>query len=684
MRNKLFRRSALLLFLLIFILSGTVNTFAAQTITYTTNGNAAKYVAGSVLVLYGKVADNGKAVANTKVTVDIKDTSATPIVIYYGQLKTDSRGYFKTTFTIPSGVSGAMSIGITSLGGGSVSASYSLDTSGSLLFTGFTPQGYMAGDAAVTIPASTTKLGLVFSGNVNYFNNKSGNLDLASLGINERNQDCITLYEKSSSGSFTKIGSSLDMVSSDNNGGNSIVTGITYLPAISAADQKNERKDILYVVPDSSLKASTTYKIVIDKELSANSSATLGSDVSVYFTTASSSTGSSSTGSGTKVTSGTASAQETVSASNVGKVSTGSGTASLSVEAGKAQSILESQSAASLAIDLSALRAQGTDQVTVSLPANVLALAKSEKKPIILNYGDFAMVIPAGSLPVDKEIILSAKDTGTPESQSGIPGGVKGLAQFELSAQDSGGRDITFKDHLDMEFDVPAGTVNADRLCVYYVEDTTGEWIYAGGRVVNGKLTFSPEHYSTYVVAESTKTFEDITNSWAKDSIEAMVARQISKGVSDTQFAPDKSITRAEFAALLTRVLGIQDAGQAVNFTDVPEAAWYRSEVSKVAALNIVTGDGGKFRPNDKISRQEMAVMLSRAAKYLDANGSASVAITFTDKAGIAAWAQDGVAQISGLKIMNGYPDGSFGGTKNSTRAEATKTLKAFMDKFEL
>lgn len=668
---------AILLFLLIFFVSGTASVFAAQTITYTTNGAANNYVAGSVLVLYGKVTDGGKAVANTKVIVDIKDTSST--VIYYGQLKTDSRGYFKTTFTIPSGVSGTMNVSITSLGGGSVSASYSLNTSGSLIFTGFVPQGYLEGGSVIKIPASTAKLGLVFSANVNYFNNRSSNLDLASLGINERNEDCVTLYEENANGTYTEIGSTLDMVSSDSSGGNDIVTGITYLSGIAAGDQKNERKDVLYLVPDTTLKTDTTYKVVIDGELSANSSATLGTDVTVYFTTTKSNSGSG-TISGTT---GAASSEETVDASAVGSIAENAGTSTLKVDSSKAGDILSDADSTSLAIDLSGLGTQSGEQVNVTLPANVLALAKTENKPIILNYGDFVMMIPAGSLPTDKEITLEAKNAGSPSGGS-EPRNINGLQQFELSAVDSDGNDVAFKSNLSMEFDIPDQTVMADRLCVYYVDDKTGEWIYSGGRVINGKLTFSPAHYSTYVIAESTKTFTDISNSWAKDAIETMVARQISKGVSDSLFAPDKRISRAEFSALLARVLGLDGTGTANTFSDIPDAAWYKDEVTQIAALGIVAGDGGKFRPNDSISRQEMAVMLSRAAKYVNPDLTETGQLSYTDNASIASWASAGVAQISGLKIMSGYPDGSFGGSRNSTRAEATKTLKSFMDEFSL
>lgn len=678
MIRKKYSRIFILLFTLIFIISGTVAVFATQTVEYTTNGNAHNYVAGSVLVLYGKVVDGGKPIPNTTVTVDIQDSASK--VIYYGQLKTDSSGYFKTNFTIPSGVTGSMIVKISTLDGIKVNdSSYTLSVEPNVVFTGYLPKGYQGLEPVTTIPASTTKLGLVFSGNVNYFNNKNNNLNLASLGVNERNRDCVDLYEKNSLGNFVLVSSHLDMATSDT-AGNNTVTGITYIPGASASDKKDQRKDILYVVPDNGLKANTTYKVVIDGDLSANNSATLGTDVVVFFTTAVSSTGSS-TGSSTVSSPSTV---PTVKAESVGTVSNGLNTASLSVDSTKAANILKDAAQKALSIDLSSLSEKQENQVNVTLPAKVLAEAKTENKPVILNYGEYVMVIPPGSLPIDKELILEAKPAGTPSSD-GKPDALNGLEQFEFSAKDSNGNDVAFNSNLQMEFDIPDNTINPQRLCVYFIDDKTGEWIYAGGRIVNGKLSFLPEHYSTYVIAESTKTFSDISTHWAKESIEAMVARQISKGISDNLFAPNQSITRAEFAVLIARALGLDTSTNESNpFSDVAGNAWYAAEVSKVTAINIVTGDNGKFRPNDNISRQEMAVMLSRAYSYTGTSTSAAGEISYTDKGSIASWAYNGVTQMSNLKMMSGYPDGSFGGTKNSTRAEATKTLKAFMDTLAL
>ena len=664
------------LFAFIFILSCTVTSFGTQTVEYTTNGAANQYMAGSVLVLYGKVTDGSIAIPNTSVTVDIKDSGSK--VIYYGQLKTDSKGYFKTNFTIPSGVAGSMDVKISTNEGEKVNASYSLDSSGeSLNFVGYTPHGYMVSEAVATIPASTDLLGLVFNKNVNYYNNKNNNLDLTSLGVIERNKDCVDLYEKNSQGNFILVPSSLQMISS---GGDNSVSGITYIP--TAIEKKDQRKDVLYVKPTDGLKASTTYKVVMDKDLLANSSSTLGSDVVVYFTTAASSvsSGSGSSGSSGGGTSGpNYAAEPTVKADAVGNITAGQNTASLSVDSTKAEDLLKNEEKKALSIDLSEIRADKGDRVNVTLPAKVLATAKTENKPVILNYGEYLMVIPPGSLPSDQEIVLEAKPGGTPESDN-QPKSVTGLKQFEFSAKDSSGNDIAFNSKLDVEFDIPDHTVHPERLCVYFIDDKTGEWIYAGGRIVDGKLAFSPEHYSTYVIAESTKTFTDIGNHWAKDYIETMVARQISKGISDTMFEPNRSITRAEFAALLSRTLKLESENEAPVFSDVSAGAWYQDEVSKAAAAKIVTGNDGKFRPNDSISRQEMAVMLSRAYSYAGAETVTGSAISYSDQSSVSGWARNGVAQVSALKIMSGYPDGTFGPVKNSTRAEATKTLKVFMD----
>src|SRR5690606_11578246 len=150
---------------------------------------------------------------------------------------------------------------------------------------------------------------------------------------------------------------------------------------------------------------------------------------------------------------------------------------------------------------------------------------------------------------------------------------------------------------------------------------------------IDGKLIFVTDEFGEYLVAESTKTFADVRGHWAQRTIEVMVARQLVNGVTDDKFAPDSTVTRAEFAALITRILKLD--GVKSSFSDVASGVWYEKEVGAAAAAGIIVGDGDKFRPLEAVSREEMAVMILRAYQVAGGQVDSAGTTPFTDAASI-------------------------------------------------
>lgn len=110
-------------------------------------------------------------------------------------------------------------------------------------------------------------------------------------------------------------------------------------------------------------------------------------------------------------------------------------------------------------------------------------------------------------------------------------------------------------------------------------------------------------------------TFSDIKNHANKAAIEELASRGIINGMSKDTFAPNKTMTRAEFAAIVTRALGLA-AKDTKAFTDVPSSKWYAGYIGAANSSGIVNGvGGGKFNPDGTITRQEAAAMVARAAK---------------------------------------------------------------------
>ena len=115
-------------------------------------------------------------------------------------------------------------------------------------------------------------------------------------------------------------------------------------------------------------------------------------------------------------------------------------------------------------------------------------------------------------------------------------------------------------------------------------------------------------------------TFSDVKTHANKTAIEALAARQIINGMGDGTFAPNDNMTRAQFATITVRALGLT-AKANNSFSDVAGSAWYAPFVGTANTYGIVNGvGGGKFNPGGTITRQEAATMVARAAKLCGMN----------------------------------------------------------------
>lgn len=159
---------------------------------------------------------------------------------------------------------------------------------------------------------------------------------------------------------------------------------------------------------------------------------------------------------------------------------------------------------------------------------------------------------------------------------------------------------------------------------------------------------------------------------WAMPAIEEMVKSGIIKGYPDKTFKGNESITRAEFTKMVVMAFAGSDTSATSDFTDVSPDDWYYQYVSTAKKLGIINGyEGNIFKPNDKITRQDMAVIIKNA-KFKDANASA---IKFTDVAEISDYALGAVSVLSGKGVINGMGDGNFAPKSFATRAQAAQMI---------
>lgn len=199
-----------------------------------------------------------------------------------------------------------------------------------------------------------------------------------------------------------------------------------------------------------------------------------------------------------------------------------------------------------------------------------------------------------------------------------------------------------------------------------------------GGIVVPGTGSEQPTEQEEKQEPEEKEliSFKDVTEDhWAKTYIEAMAAEGIIAGKGDGIFDPDGKVTRAEFAKLITAVMGIVDEEATVEFSDIKGDEWYVSYVAAAYKAGIITGrPDGTFAPNETITRQDMAVMIARAINAEKPENIDEI-INFADKDEIADYAKEAIAIAVKANIITGKPENKMDPTGTTTRAEAATVI---------
>ena len=117
--------------------------------------------------------------------------------------------------------------------------------------------------------------------------------------------------------------------------------------------------------------------------------------------------------------------------------------------------------------------------------------------------------------------------------------------------------------------------------------------------------------------------FTDVpTSAWFYDSVRNVYENYIMNGVSPTLFQPNGTMSRAMVATVLWRLEGEPEMDDTSVFTDVPRGQWYTQAIAWAYEQGIITGyGGGRFGPQDNVTRQQLAAMLFRYAKTMDLDG---------------------------------------------------------------
>ena len=210
-------------------------------------------------------------------------------------------------------------------------------------------------------------------------------------------------------------------------------------------------------------------------------------------------------------------------------------------------------------------------------------------------------------------------------------------------------------------------------------ENPDGSWSYEQPEsdvtieVIFGEVAPEP-------TTDVSEIFLDVDpDAWYRDAVQFAYDNGLMTGTSDTEFAPDVTTTRAMIVSILARLEGVTAADDA-GFTDVDDE-WFATAVNWAASVGVVNGfEDNTFRPNDAITREQLAAILCNYAAWKGEDVSARAELSrYSDAAAISSWATDvmrwAVAEnlISGVTTDELQPQGA------ATRAQVAAILERFL-----
>lgn len=179
-----------------------------------------------------------------------------------------------------------------------------------------------------------------------------------------------------------------------------------------------------------------------------------------------------------------------------------------------------------------------------------------------------------------------------------------------------------------------------------------------------------PSGHSSIKAMAAASTFKDVpTSSPSYKAIMTLVERNVLSGFSDGSFKPNETVTRGQFAVMLSRALNLPKASS--NFKDVPKSAALYDGISRATAAGLIKGDKGSFQPSKGVTNSDIAALLDRAMNK-NGNFEETVELWYTDKGGIGKYALDSVKRMTRYGVMTGNSAHVFQPSKFANRAEAS------------
>ena len=290
--------------------------------------------------------------------------------------------------------------------------------------------------------------------------------------------------------------------------------------------------------------------------------------------------------------------------------------------------------------------------------------------------------------------------SSNPGDGGGGGGGGNSLSIKYENADGTAGKDVS-------KIEAPAGSDPVDLIAVFVTKPANPTVIWTSD---NESVATVDENGIVKFIGEGTAiiTAQSKTNKTLKDTVTVTVTKAVATptpkpanptpeptkepsiitktmlnpyivGYDDNVFGPELPISREEVSAIFARLIAnniYMDKEYDTSFPDVGEG-WSKDYIGYLEKFSVVTGyEDGTFRPQNYITRAEMAVMMAKAEGYDISGYMSSDELAYPDvDEGYSEWAVKAIKYLTDRGIMEGYPDGTFGPNRPITRAETVATV---------
>jgi len=188
---------------------------------------------------------------------------------------------------------------------------------------------------------------------------------------------------------------------------------------------------------------------------------------------------------------------------------------------------------------------------------------------------------------------------------------------------------------------------------------------------------------TAFAAGEQSMPFTDVKETdWFHDSVQYVYENEMMNGTGDTVFSPNADTSRGMIVTILYRMEGAPAVDSDAKFTDVSAGQYYADAVAWANEKNIVNGYGsGQFRPNDPITREQMAAVLYRYAQFKGYNIAASGNLAgFSDVGDVSSYAVNSMKWAVGSSLISGMGNNMLAPGESSTRAQIAVILTRFCE----